>query len=506
MKRNSPLAVLMAAAALVAVSPAPIAEAQSVMRVDVGQGASQSLTLPRGESAVIELPVDARDVLVSNPAVADAVIHNPRRIVLMGIAAGQTDARFFDASGRQILSLSVRVGQSTGALEETLSRLIPDGSIRVEAVNNSLVLTGHVANPGDSERAQRIAAQFVERPEQVLNLLSVTGSDQVMLRVQVIEVQRHAIKQLGFDTGAVLGQVGGPQYLFNSNATFGVNGGLLGGVTGGYRYDTTTQPIAASPDDCQDSVVVDGGNLGNCVGTGRAGSSGLNQANGLIRAFERVGLVRTLAEPNLTTVNGAPAEFLAGGEFPVPVGRDSDGNILTEYKRYGVSLAFTPVVLSGGRISLQISTEVSELTSQGALTIGAGTNTAITLPGLNVRRASNTVELPSGGSMMIAGLLQESTRQNIDSLPGVTNLPVLGSLFRSRDYLSGETELVILVTPYLVGPTSPDRLQTPADGLQIASDAETILLGRLNRAYRPGDPAAAATPPAWAGPVGYVIE
>src|SRR5690606_843251 len=140
------------------------------------------------------------------------------------------------------------------------------------------------------------------------------------------------------------------------------------------------------------------------------------------------------------------------------------------------------------------------------LTIGAGTNTAITLPGLNVRRASNTVELPSGGSMMIAGLLQESTRQNIDSLPGVTNLPVLGSLFRSRDYLSGETELVILVTPYLVGPTSPDRLQTPADGLQIASDAETILLGRLNRAYRPGDPAAAATPPAWAGPVGYVIE
>ncbi len=167
----------------------------------------------------------------------------------------------------------------------------------------------------------------------------------------------------------------------------------------------------------------------------------------------------------------------------MPVGRDQQGNILTEYKPYGVALSFRPVVLSGGRISLQISTEVSELTSQGALTLGAGTPNAITLPGLNVRRAQTTVEMPSGGAMMIAGLLQESTRQNIDSLPGVTNLPVLGALFRSRDYLMGETELVIIIEPFIVSPTSRDAMQTPADGLQIAGDAQTIFFGQLNQAY-----------------------
>jgi pilus assembly protein CpaC len=228
-------------------------------------------------------------------------------------------------------------------------------------------------------------------------------------------------------------------------------------------------------------------------------------ATGCLEAFERVGLARTLAEPNLTSVNGEAANFLAGGEFPLPTGRDKDGNITVTYKPYGVGLAFRPVVLSEGRISLQVKVEVSELTDQGGFTIGAGTPSSITLPGLTVRRSENTIELPSGGSMMIAGLLQESTSQTVDSLPGVTNLPVLGSLFRSRDFLNGETELVVIVEPYIVSPTSPDRMQTPADGLRIATDSQTILFGQLNQIY--GSPASSAQQgAAWQGPVGYVIE
>ena len=176
------------------------------------------------------------------------------------------------------------------------------------------------------------------------------------------------------------------------------------------------------------------------------------------------------------------------------------------YKPYGVGLAFRPIVLSGGRISLQVKVEVSELTEQGGFTIGAGTASSITLPGLTVRRSENTVELPSGGAMMIAGLLQESTRQAVDSLPGMTNLPVLGSLFRSRDYLNGETELVVIVEPYIVSPTSPDRMQTPADGLRIATDSQTILFGQLNQVYGAPGPGPAGSGAAWQGAVGYVIE
>lgn len=217
-------------------------------------------------------------------------------------------------------------------------------------------------------------------------------------------------------------------------------------------------------------------------------------------------MLRTLAEPNLTAVSGESAKFLAGGEFPVPVAQDNTGAISLEFKPYGVGLGFTPVVLSGGRISLRLSTEVSELTSQGAITLpGSGGSQGLTIPALSVRRAETTVELPSGSAMMIAGLLQERTKQSIDALPGITNLPYIGSLFRSRDFLSGETEMVIIVTPYLVDPTSPSRLQTPADGFRVASDPDTVLLGKLNKRSAPVQPGA-PPPTAYQGPVGYVIE
>ena len=505
-----------ACAALIALGAAAPAGVSSAQTRSAVSAEGRMVNLPRGSTFSVDLPADARDVIISNPAVAEAMLHSPRRVTVVGVASGETDAVFLDAAGRTILSLKVRVDAGVSALRDTLTRVVPDGNIHAEAVNDTIILTGTVGSPAEAERAAQVARAFVSAPEKVLNMLGVSGSDQVTLKVRVVEIQRNAIKQLGFDTNAVVGRLGDAQFLLGQAASFGVNGGLLGGLSLGGSIDTTQNyqmqiPCAAGlPADAQCFGVIDGPNNRYGAenwdtaqpGTG-PGSDGLNSGDATIKAFERVGLIRTLAEPNLSSVNGEAATFLAGGEFPVIVGRDTTGTILTEYKPYGVNLSFRPVVMSGGRISLQISVEVSELTNQGAITIGTGAS-ALTLSGLNVRRVQNTVEIPSGGSMMIAGLLQETTRQNVDSFPGLMNTPILGALFRSRDYLMGETELVVIVEPYIVRPTSPNRMQTPADGLRIANDAQTILFGQLNQAY--GSPAPTATGPGWQGPVGYVIE
>jgi len=446
------------------------AQAQSRATLPMGGGA-QLINLPRGSSMAIDLPSDARDVIVPNPMVAEAMLHSPRRITIIGLQPGETDAVVLDASGRTILSLRVRVDAGVSALQDTLNRVMPGSQVRAEAVNDSIILTGPVSSPGEADRAAQVARAFVSAPEKVINMMTIAGSDQVMVKARIIEVQRTAIKQLGLDVSAILSSVGDGLSLAQT-ATFAVSGSQLGG--GVLRFADTAG---------------DGSNLTTSL-----------------RAFERAGLVRILAEPNLTSVNGENAEFLAGGEFPVPVGRDDKGNILIEFKPFGVRLAFRPIVLSQGRISLQLSTEVSELTTSGAFTLGGTAENALVIPALNVRRASNTVELPSGGSLMIAGLLREDTRQNIDGLPGAGSIPVLGALFRSRDYLSGETELVIIVEAYIVSPTSPGRLQTPADGLITANDAQTILFGQLNQQYRASADVQPGPDAGWAGPVGYVIE
>ena len=471
------IAIALAGVMIASVAPAgPIeAQAQSRAAVPLGAGA-QLINLPRGSSMAIDLPSDARDVIVPNPMVAEAMLHSPRRITIIGLQPGETDAVVLDAAGRTILSLRVRVDAGVSALQDTLSRVMPGSQVRAEAVNDSIILTGAVSSPGEADRAAQVARAFVSAPERVINMMTIAGSDQVMVKARVIEVQRTAIKQLGLDVNGVLNSVGdGLSYA--QGATFGVSGSQLGGGILNYLDQAG-----------------DGSRL-----------------NTNLRAFERAGLVRILAEPNITTANGESAEFLAGGEFPVPVGQETDGDsikVTIEFKPYGVRLAVRPIVLSPGRISLQLSTEVSELTSLGAFTLGGSTpgSTALVIPGLNVRRASNTVELPSGGSLMIAGLLREDTRQNVDQLPALGDLPVLGALFRSRDYLSGETELVIIVEAYIVSPTSPGRMQTPADGLRIANDAQTILFGQLNQHYGRPNAAADSADAGWTGPVGYVIE
>ncbi|MDP1777614.1 MAG: type II and III secretion system protein family protein, partial [Brevundimonas sp.] len=376
------IAIALVGLTVAAVAPAGSTEAQAQSRAAVPMGAgAQLINLPRGSSMAIDLPSDARDVIVPNPMVAEAMLHSPRRITIIGLQPGETDAVVLDTAGRTILSLRVRVDAGVSALQDTLSRVMPGSQVRAEAVNDSIILTGPVSSPGEADRAAQVARAFVSAPERVINMMTIAGSDQVMVKARVIEVQRTAIKQLGLDVDAVLNTVG-DGLSFAQGATFGVSGSQLGGGILNFLDQS---------------------------GDG-------NQLDTSIRAFERAGLVRILAEPNLTSVNGENAEFLAGGEFPVPIGRSVDAStgqvtIGIEFKPFGVRLAFRPIVLSEGRISLQLSTEVSELTTAGAFTLGGTGDDALVIPALNVRRASSTVELPSGGSMMIAGLLREDTRQ-----------------------------------------------------------------------------------------------
>jgi pilus assembly protein CpaC len=224
-----------------------------------------------------------------------------------------------------------------------------------------------------------------------------------------------------------------------------------------------------------------------------------------MKALEQVGLVHMLAEPNLTAVSGETAKFLAGGEFPVPVSRDRDGNITVEFKQFGVGLSFTPVVLAPGRISLQLSSEVSELTNTGSFLLAGATSAGLSIPALQVRRTQTTVELPSGGSFAVAGLMQHNTKQVIDGFPGVKDLPVLGALFRSRDFADDQTELVVLVSAYLVEPNAASAFSAPTDGFVAPTDPETLLMGRLNATYKKKDDSKPDTTQA-AGPVGFVVR
>ncbi len=491
-----------------------------IVRVGVGASAVRTLSLPRGKSAIVELPVDARDVMVANPRVADVALSTPRRIYVMGASSGQTDATFVDGMGRQILRLDIRVDQDTSALQQTLARVLPGASIHVESANDSVILSGEAASAAEADKAARLAAAFVSDPKQVVNMIAVAGGEQVMLKVRIVEVNRTVLKQLGFNLNAILGQVGLPQYSFMNSPTYGINGSYLGTGSAGYSYNTTqnavgypitsVDPVTGLPNVSTVPELARNGKLFSYLTS--AGSRGLNSATAMIQAFERVGLVRTLAEPNLTAISGESANFLAGGEFPVPVGEDSTGRITVEFKKYGVGLGFTPVVLSSGRISLKISTEVSELTNAGGFTLsnsssaGGATSSApsLSIPGLTVRRANTVVELPSGGAMAIAGLMQSQTKQNLDSFPGLSSLPVLGALLRSRDFQQNESELVVIVTPYLVKPVRPDQLSTPADGLQIADDLQTNLLGRINSGFN--KPPAKTAGQTYQGPFGYVVD
>ncbi|MEZ6000335.1 type II and III secretion system protein family protein [Hyphomonas sp.] len=476
---------------------------------------SKQVTLGLNKSTIIDLPAPAADVVITNPEIADAVVQTSQRIIFRGIKYGQTNAFVFDRSGNQLLNLEINVEMDMSSIEQLIARHVPGARVQVEGLNGNVVITGTTDSLAESDAVQRLVEAYLGADDKtkIVNMIDIAAKDQVLLEVRIVEMQRNAIKQLGIN--------------LTGSPTFGDLGNLVERqlFTGSPPTDTgTTALLPGAPFDVTSSVgsslgfPLQGRSLGgfsgrasysNYVGTDLQSSVGLE-----LNALERIGIVKTLAEPNITAMSGESAKFLAGGEFPVPVGQDQNGRITVEFKPYGVGLGFTPVVLSEGRISLKVSTEVSELSSEGAfqgesttVVDNQGNTTTyegVTLPALSVRRAESVIELPSGGSMMMAGLIQSKSRQSLDQIPGLKKLPILGALFQSRDFLQEETELVVIVTPYLVDPAKKDQLRTPADGYANASDAKTIFFGKLNEQYgRNGEPVSASD---YRAPVGFIEE
>ncbi|MFN0190942.1 MAG: type II and III secretion system protein family protein [Aestuariivirga sp.] len=437
--------------------------------MDYGQQQQESGNYVRiglNKSAVIRLPANARDVLVGNPDIVDAVVRTKNTAYLFAKSVGQTNLFFFDEAGQQILALDLEVALDMMALQKMIKRSIPGGRITVDTIGNNVVLGGTASSAEDARTAEEIASGFVNGSgagAKVINTIQLSGKDQVMLKVRIVEVQRDVLKQFGVNLQAI----------FNA---------------GKVAFNLASiNPFTAGID----------GLLSPNQGYKAAYTSGGDSIGGVVRAMERDGVLRTLAEPALTAISGESAKFLAGGEFPVPVDVKDNATIY-EYKPYGIGLAFTPVVLPGGRISMKISTEVSDITTSGSATGGD-----TILPPIIVRRAETTVEMSSGGSMMLAGLIKDSMRQQINGTPGLKKLPILGSLFRSRDFVENQTELVVIVTPYLVNEVNEKQLATPADGFNTATDRQTILWGRLNKVYG----AAGKSPDGvYHGNVGYIVE
>jgi pilus assembly protein CpaC len=423
-----------------------------VIQVVSSEVNSRFVPLGIGKSVVIDLPADVKDVLVADPKIANAVIRSSRRAYLIGVAVGQTNVFFFDAAGQQIAGFDIAVTRDLNGIRGALRQLMPDADVRVEGVGEGIVLSGSVASPAESQQAYDLASRLVGDGTKVVNTISVRGRDQVMLRVTVAEVQRDVIKQLGIDLSGTL-SYGTAVVNFNNSNPFSAYG----------------QPLSAN----------------NAI----AGT--WQNVTATLRAMERAGIIRTLAEPNLTAISGETATFIAGGEFPVPNGLSCDTTKSppicqqqVDFKKFGISLTFTPVVLSEGRISLKVMTEASELSNENAITIGVpGTQQTLTIPSIRTRRADTVVEIPSGGALAMAGMIQEQTKQQINGLPGLMQLPVLGALFKSRDYVNRQSELLIMVTPYVVRAVAQKDLSRPDDGFADVSDPSTVLLGRLNRLY-----------------------
>lgn len=441
--------------------PAMIPAGLPTTQTMIAPAEGEVVRLPVGHARILEMPIPVRDVVVANGVVADVSIRRRDQVFVVGKTVGQTNVFFMDRAGQVIRRLEVQVNLDAGTLNDTLRRLLPDERIRAESIGGTLFLSGSVRSAGAVANATQVARRFVPDAANVVNLLKVADEQQVLLRVRVAEVQRTALKELGLYT-----------WLRNF----------------GSLNLTDIAPFSGA----------------GLTSTNVAGS--WLQANGrlatkyefMVRALEKDGLIKTLAEPNLTAISGETAKMLAGGEYPVPVAQ-KDGNVTIEFKPFGVALGFTPVVVGEGRISLKLASEVSAIDK--TFEVGVGT---ITVYGLKVRRAETSVELPSGGTLMIAGLIQNDSLNNVDGLPYLKDVPILGQLFRSESFQRNESELVVMVTAMIVKPVDGNRLAVPTDGFSPGSDLDVYLLGRLQHVYNGG----AGPPPAEAvqGPVGYIMD
>lgn len=484
------------------------AAAQSIYKIfQVGPGVSKNIKLGLSKAIVIDLPVDAHDILVANPEVADAVTRTSTRLYIFGKTVGQTNVFVFGAGGEELVTIDLEIERDITTLQTQLKRFIPDSDITVEIISDNIVLSGSVRTPQDASQASKLAEIFVTGGEattrnisasststtgdasvalfnearqtsQIVNLLTIEAEDQVTLKVTVAEVSRQVLKQLGF----------------NSN---------ISGANGSITFQNPTN-LGASVNAFADASAA--GSIG-----------GLNIAT-FVNAMEQAGVMRTLAEPSLTAISGQQAKFKVGGEFRITSKQDieDDGSVTrqTESVDYGIELNFKPVVLSPGRISLNIETNVSEPTFEGSVAIPGGfvrnalgklgNRSGATYMGIRKREASTTVELPSGGSIVIAGLVQDDIRQATSGYPGLARLPILGTLFRSKDFQRSETELVIIATPYLVRPVERSKLGRPDDNFNPEGDVAMYFLNRVNKVYGRRDDAKATG--RYNGNVGFIYK
>ncbi len=453
------LAIGLLATAGVTIAPA---EETHVTITPAAYGATRKFEIEINKTALVDLPAGAAEVIVSQPTVAAAIMRTRTRAIIQGITGGDTNIFFLDDRGQTIAVLDVQVieepSQVGNALQIALARILPGSNIRVESVTlgggvNRVVLTGNVLSGEDRERASEVAVQFAGDPANVANILDVAGSQQVMLQVTVSEVKRDVAKQFGINLGAAF--TVGISNVFNI-ANVMIDGDIPHGADA--RFGSAT---------------------GNNVTAG-------------IRALEQNGALRILAQPTLTAISGEEAKFLAGGEMPYYTFEPNDNGGTTRtviFKPYGVELAFTPVVKSNGIIALKVQTSVSEPQADFTIT---------------KREASTSVELPGGTTLAIGGLLEEKTTQQIEQFPWLGDIPILGALFRSRDFQTEQTELVILVTPYLVAPSPANSIPVPTDRTAVASDAEAIFLGKLETMYGVGG--SGEMRGTFSGSVGFVLD
>ena len=471
-RRRVRLGTALAALAIGLGSVAPVAPAMAQRQAGTFRP-SQTVLLSTGEGQVVRLPSSVADVWTSNPEVADVYVSNARQLNLFGKGSGEATVIATAASGAVVYSANVRVSQNITSVDEMLRAAMPQAKIKVLNAGQIAVLTGTVASPDEAAQAQTLVTAMlnpgVDMSKEgamckicVVNRLSTATPLQVNLKVRIAEVNRSLTKSIGVNLFSID---------HTSGFKFGIGQGDLSASSG-----PNSSPFAVAP-------LATGGTT-----LGAAGKLFGLDLSGAIDLAAKDGLVTILAEPNLTALSGETASFLAGGEFPIPVSQGNDA-VTIEYKQYGVGLAFTPIVLADGRISMRVRPEVSELSNQGAVRTGD-----FIVPALVTRRAETTVELGSGQSFMIAGLLRNSNTNDVNKAPFLGDLPILGALFRSTSYQRSETELVIVVTPYLVRPVS-HQMALPTDGYRTPTDGQGLIGGQVYTGTSGARPAPAAPAP-----------
>ena len=495
---GSSLAVALVAMAM----PSATAHAQS--RATVATTPTNLVTLSTGQGTQVRLDSPIVDLFVADATVADVQVTSPTQIYLFGKKGGETTVYATNKAGQVVYSTNVRVGDNITGIDGMLRLAMPDAQITATPMNGLVLLTGQVAQPVDAAEAERLVEAMVGEGKVISRLTTATPL-QVNLQVRIAEVSRDVSQAIGVNlltkdrTGGFLfgisqgnpgtittGTPGLP--MLDASNLYGLPAGSISlpfdPVAG--RFVNPNSPIFNT------NPVTGPGTRLNLAGR----LLGLDILSALDLA-ESDGLVTTLAEPNLTALSGETASFLAGGEIPIPISQ-ALGTVSVEYKQYGVSLSFSPIVLSDGRISMRVRPEVSQLSDAGSVRLNN-----FVIPGITTRRAETTLELGSGQSFIIGGLLSQSASNTVDKAPFLGDIPILGSLFRSTSYRKNKTELVIVVTPYLVRPVNANQIVLPTDGGRAATAGEAQL---LNRTYgesnmpRP-QPTAAGTSGAVASPV-----